>query len=84
MKNVKIYDNGGETFDRYTAVYMQHPEKQKGTFACRGMSENPFHFQGFGQMCVAMPGKHLGKRIKFEQLPINCQKLILQDLTVEV
>lgn len=80
MKNLKIYDNGGETLDRYTAVYMDQPEYQPGTFYARGMSENPFHPQGFGQGCIAMPGRHLGKKIKFEQLPKDCQKLILQDL----
>ena len=79
LTKVRIYDNGGETLDRYTAVYLDEPEYQPGTFASRGMSEQPFHPQGFGQCCIAMPGKHLGKRIKFEQLPKDCQKLILQD-----
>lgn len=80
MKNVKIYDNGGKTLDRYTAVYMDQPERQPNTFAARGMCESPFSPQGFGQYCMATPGRHLGKRIKFEQLPIDCRKLILQDL----
>ena len=79
MKNVKIYDNGGKTYDRYTAVYLDQPESP-GLFSARGMSENPFHPQGFGQYCIAAPGKHLGKRIKFEELPKDCQKLVLQDL----
>lgn len=80
MKNVKIYDNGGKTFDRYTAVYISQPESQAGLYDARGMSEFPFHPQGFGQFCSAMPGKHLGKRIKFEELPADCQKLVKQDL----
>lgn len=80
MKNVRIYDNGGKTLDRYTAVYMNHPEYMAGSYAARGMSERPFHPQGFGQFCIAMPGRHLGKRIKFEELPKDCQKLVLQDL----
>ena len=79
MQNVHIYDNGGKTFDRFTAVYLKMPEN-RGMFSARGMSEHPFHPQGFGQFCTAMDGKHLGKRIKFENLPADCQKLVKQDL----
>lgn len=28
----------------------------------------------------AQPGRHLGLRIAFEQLPSDCQKLVLHDL----
>jgi hypothetical protein len=80
MKNIRIYDNGGKTFDRYTVVFMDQPEPQPGTFAALGMSHNPFWPQGFCQHCSAMPGRHLGKRIKFEDLPEDCQKLVKQDL----
>lgn len=80
MKKIKIYDSGEKFLDRYTAVYLDQPEHQHGTFSARGMSEHPFHPQGFGQCTIAMPGKHLGKRIKFEELPADCQKLVKQDL----
>ena len=80
MENVRIYDNGGKTADRYTAVYMDSPERAAGMFQCVGMSENPFHPQGFGQHSSAMPGKHLGKRIAFEALPKDCQRLVMRDL----
>lgn len=80
MKNVRIYDNGGKTLDRYTAVYMDQPEYRQGTYAARGMSTHPFSPQGFGCFTSAKPGRHLGKRIKFEELPKDCQKLVLQDL----
>lgn len=78
MKNVKIYDNGGKTYDRYVAIYLNRPEGP--LFEARAMSEFPFHPQGFGLYTTAEPGKHLGKRIKFEELPKDCQKLVLQDL----
>jgi hypothetical protein len=80
LKQIKIYDNNGKTLDRYTAVYMFSPENQANTYSARAMSERPFHPQGFGQYCTAMPGRHLGKRIKFLDLPSDCQKLILQDI----
>lgn len=81
MNHVKIYDNGGKSFDRYTAVYMQFPEG-RGLYAARGMSERPYHPQGFGQYCTAMPGRHLGRRIAFDALPPDCQRLVLSDLEV--
>ncbi len=80
ISKVRIYDNSGETFDRYTAVYMEYPERHSKLYAARAMSENPFHPQGFGQYCTAMPGRHLGRRVEFHELPIDCQKLIIQDL----
>lgn len=79
MKKVKIYDNGGKTIDRYTAVYTHLIEKPR-LYSARGMSENPFHPQGFGCWTSAMLGRHLGKRIEFKNLPKDCQTLVLQDL----
>jgi hypothetical protein len=79
MKILEIRDNGGETFDRYTVVYDQIGDSQ-GNYEAVGMSEHPFHPQGFGQHCTAMTGKHLGKRIKFSDLPKDCQKLVNRDL----
>jgi hypothetical protein len=78
--NIRIYDNGGQTFDRYTVIYMDEPEREPNMFAAVGMSEHPFHPQGFGQHCTATPGKHIGRRITFEELPTDCQRLVLRDL----
>jgi len=78
---VRIYDNGGKTFDRYTAIYMEFPENKRGLFSARGMSEHPAHPQGFGQWCSAVPGRHLGKRIAFADLPEDCRKVIVSDIT---
>lgn len=83
MKNIRIYDNGGKTFDRYTVVYMTEPEG-RGLYGARGMSENPFDPQGFGQYCSAMPGRHLGRRISFDDLPQPCQRAVAMDLGVTV
>ena len=78
--NVRIYDNGGESFDRYTAVYLNE-SAGNGMFNARGMSANPNHPQGFGQLTSAMDGEHLGKRIEFDELPIDCQNLVKSDYT---
>ncbi len=82
MQDIRIYDNGGKTFDRYTVVYMDCPEG-RGLYGARGMSAHPFHPQGFGMCCTAMPGRHLGRRIAFEQLPVDCQKLVQQDIAFD-
>lgn len=76
---VRCFDNGGRTADRYTVVYMDLPEGP-GLFGSRGMSADPFHPQGVGIYCAALPGRHLGKRVPFSSLPAKCQKLATQDL----
>lgn len=74
---VKCYDNN-VSYDRYTAVF----PKIDGVWQYIAMNETPFHHCGFGQHGELRqpPGKHLGKRIKFEDLSSDCQKLIRQDL----
>ena len=42
-------------------------------------SEDPFHPQGFGQhVSGVMPGPHLGKRVKWEDLPVDVQAFARQ------
>lgn len=78
---LRIYDNGGKTFDRFTCVpprwAHQHRERTGG-FEAIGASANPFHPQGFGQHCTATPGPHLGKRIAWADLPEDVQKFARQ------
>lgn len=71
---IKVYDNLGESFDRYTVLRTDWPYNRSGTL-CQafGMSDNPTHPQGFGQHTGAQDGPHLGKPIKFEELPSACQ-----------
>jgi len=76
---IRCYDDG-KTCDRYTVVFLDQEESRIGTFAALGMSGSPFHPQGFGQHCAAVPGKNLGRRIAFADLPEDCQKLVKQDL----
>jgi len=86
---IKVFDNGGKTYDRYTCVFSKksiidkEDRKYYGTrFMFVGMSEDPFHPLGFGQHGELEPqhiGSHLGKRIKFDALPEDCKKLVIQD-----
>lgn len=79
MRILEIRDNGGKTFDRYTVVYDVIGDS-KGYYSLVGMSAYPFDPQGFGQHGTGMPGRHLGKKIKFADLPADCQTLVNQDL----
>tara|TARA_R110002096_G_C14500478_1_gene715332 strand:- start:102 stop:344 length:243 start_codon:yes stop_codon:yes gene_type:complete len=79
MKIKAIYDNGGETFDRFTVYYTER--ERNGFYTGRGMSEYPCRPDGFGQCVSGQLGKHNGKRIKFEELPTDCRKLVKSDLS---
>lgn len=79
-KNIRCYDNQGESFDRYTCVFT----KTEGYYYL-GMSENPFHPQGFGQHGQGKDGpidrpsySHLGKKVDFSLLPEDVQKCIIE------
>ena len=76
-----VCDSGDKVFDRYMVLY----EPENGVFPYVGMSANPFHPQGFG-MHGDMPVRYTvwgtnDKVIEFEDLPIDCQTLVLQDLS---
>ena len=79
----RIYDNGGETADRYTVVF----KKQKGNgggpyYPYLAMSGDPNSPQGFCQHGETdVIGKHLGKRISFDDMPLACQKIVLSEVT---
>jgi len=84
-KWVRCYDNQGETIDRYTVVYTGNYSGRNGFCQYVSMNCSPFHPQGFGQHgesdhVIDKPRySHLGKRIKFVDLPEDCQKLVMQD-----
>lgn len=81
-KTIRIYDNGGLTADRYTAVDMLTPHfnAHSGvqTYDAIAFSGKPFHPQGFGQHTSAMPGAHLGRRITLDDLPADARKFVEQ------
>ena len=86
-KYVRCYDNGGKTADRYTVVYTGRYRRDltRDEFQFVGMSAQPFHPQGVGmhgssKVQIDRPASaHLGKRIKFAELPDDCRKLVLAD-----
>jgi len=79
-----IYDAGPDVFDRYAVYYNETPRRYRGQnlYPLLGMSEHPFHPQGFGQHSEGALGPHNGKRITFGRLPPDCQKAVKRDLGV--
>jgi hypothetical protein len=80
----RIYDNGGESFDRYTIAFKGYYVERHGMiYPYLAASDDPFHPQGFGQhgeSNMFMKGHRLGKRVRFESLPLPVQKFILQSI----
>ena len=91
---IRCYDNGGESADRYTVVFTGRYRRYKTIedertrpryYVYLGMSANPFHPQGIGQhgesnYLIDRPGySHLGKKISFTDLPVDCQKAVVSD-----
>lgn len=80
---VRCYDNGGKTCDRYTVVFTgRYKNRTGGEFVYLTMNERPYHPQGFAQHgfsdeLIDRPKyAHIGKRIRFEELPPDCQTLV--------
>ena len=83
-KYIRCYDFGG-TGDRYTVVLTgSYRSKTDGVFWHIEMSGDPFHPQGMGTVresntILDRPRySHLGKKIKFEDLPENARKFAVQ------
>lgn len=71
MKITAIHDNGGKTLDRYTVLTDERwGSRTKESFYSLGLNEGG---NGFSQWSEAMPGRHLGKRVKFEDLSADTQ-----------
>lgn len=84
---IRLYDNQGETIDRYTCVFTGRYEGSKDQKIYLGMSSDPFHPMGVGmhgesETPIDREGySHLGKKVKFEDIPEQVKKCILQTYT---
>ena len=78
----RIYDTGPDgAFDRYTVAFKSYRVEGYGmVYPYLASSDHPFHPQGFGQhgeSSVFLTGKHLGRRIAFDNLPPDVQTFVL-------
>lgn len=79
---VAVYDSGpDEGIDRYTLVLSLDYTANVGYRQMLGMSGSPSHPQGVSQFGEGLWGDHLGKRIKFQDLPENVQAHAIARLT---
>ena len=65
---MKIFDNGGKTFDRYCVIF----DEGQALF----MSFNATSPNGVCMHGEAEAGPHLGEEIAFANLPEDCQKMV--------
>ena len=83
-KVCRIFDNGGASVDRYTIAFKGYRMAGRGmVYPYLASSSHPFHPQGFGQHGESrefLTGKHLGKRVAFDTLPVDVQKFILDNI----
>ena len=72
---IAVYDNGGETVDRYTFVplsakhYPPYWTRHGYMYTALACDETPTHPMGFSQFTECQRGRHLGKRIPLASLP---------------
>lgn len=73
-KYIRVYDNGGCTVDRYAIVYTRL--KCDGEFMCVKMSKDADGYHGIyhHEYSRIQFNSELGKKIKWQDLPQNCQR----------
>lgn len=67
-----IWDNEGETLDRYTVVLNE--KERDGTYMALGLDHNAV---AFSQFTSAIEGKHLGKRVTWDSLTDDLKNHII-------
>lgn len=74
-----------DSFDCYSAYYNEIEKTVDGKhfYSLLGMSENPFHPQGFCQHSSGQLGRHNGHKITFHALPDPCKQALLNSLYLE-
>ena len=75
---VKVYDNNGKTFDRFTIIDLNPIATDRFNYVASGNS--PQGFWQHGEIYRQHIGEHLGKRIAFENLPDDVQKQYLSEI----
>lgn len=78
IKNLVVYENGGETLDRYTIIHKKkwRVHNHSRLYYAVGADANGI---SFFQHCEAQRGKHLGKVIPFVYLSGELQQRIINN-----
>jgi hypothetical protein len=79
-RRFKVFDNGGETIDRYTVIGRKLFSKRKdGKHDALYLSDDCNLPNGVSMYTEIRPSEVKGKRIKFLDLPEHVQKHVLSD-----
>lgn len=84
-KVCRIWDTGPDgPVDRYTIAFRGWRLSGHGmVYPYLAANAAPYHPQGFGQHGESrtfLTGRHLGRRIRFEDLPEQVQRFVLQNI----
>jgi hypothetical protein len=86
---IACYDNRGKTADRYTVLFggsMWTPDHARQLAECGmdtrllnslSMSDNPTHPQGVSQYDYALRGSHLGRKVRWNDLPDHIRNHVI-------
>lgn len=79
LKIKSIWDNGGETIDRYTIVTNQQ-DSEWGHLLALSINTTPNSPQGVSLFGCCVEGDHLGKKIELKDLSPELQDHIMRRL----
>lgn len=78
---IAVYDDGGKTVDRYTCVLTWKETGNRRSMIAMGSDvTSPL---GFSQFTSGIVGKHLGKRLRWKDVPEHIRKHIAWRLAPE-
>ena len=83
-ERLDIWDNKGASIDRFTVVFTgETPRKSQGMLyrPCVSMSARPDSSTGIYMHGECVNDKHLGKKIMFADLPKECKKALIMEVT---
>ncbi len=84
VDQVRCYDNGGMTMDRFTVIFLDTNKmvsEQAVNYDCLCMSVHPNVPNGVCMHGTAqLPNPAVGARIEFTDLPLACQLKVREEL----
>lgn len=80
--NIRIFDNGGQTIDRWTIVFL---DRKNGIYhESYSFSHTPSSPTGFGQWGESLldewDNKHLGKEKKWDEVPEKLKEFLVDNV----
>jgi metal-dependent amidase/aminoacylase/carboxypeptidase family protein len=73
VSDMRIYDNGGRSFDRYTVIFADEGY-------ALGIGDTGNVPNGFCMTVEAVEGPHLGNRVELDALPIPVRSAVENEL----